>query len=45
MSATVLPADRLARLAAAFKRRRGLLRTFTRNTIGQALVRRVQRKA
>lgn len=44
MSAAVLPADRLAALARAFARRRGLLRTFASNSIGQALRRRVQRR-
>lgn len=38
-------ADRLAMLAAAFTRRRALLRLILPNRIGQALRRRVQRRA
>ena len=44
MSAAILPADRLAALAAAFRRRRELLRLILPNAIGQALARRVQRR-
>lgn len=45
MAAAILPrADRLAALAAAFRRRRDLLRAILPNSIGQALRRRVQRR-
>lgn len=43
-AAILLRDDRLAALARAFARRRVLLHTFARNTIGQALRRRVTRR-
>jgi hypothetical protein len=43
MTAAVLPrADRLGALAAAFRRRRHLLKLISRNKIGRALQSRVQ---
>ncbi|WP_416797296.1 hypothetical protein [Ciceribacter azotifigens] len=45
MTAALSHPDRIALLAAAFARRRGLLRLILPNRIGQALRRRVQRRA
>ncbi len=44
MAASISYPDRLAALAAAFRRRRALLRLILPNAIGQALARRVQRR-